>query len=97
MVQDDTGNVDAFVSVPSDNPIIPLEMEERIALPHYNRGYVFSGFDPMYVPVDADFDIPTDCQPIGKGDPPPHHFLPHSLHRFRGNEKIHHHKKMNIK
>ena len=101
VLQDYLNNESIIISVPSNNPVIPLDIERD----YYNTdntgsGYsysIFSGFDPNYVPVDADFDVPTDCQPVGKGDPPPHQFLPHSLHRFRSNKKIHHHKKMNMK
>ena len=97
MLQDGTTNALFELKVPSNNPAIPLNIDIDLMDDSGGYSYIFSGFDPNYVPVDADFDIPTDCQPIGKGDPPPHHFLPHSLHRFRSNKKIHHHMKMNMK
>ena len=95
MLQD--GTADALLQVPSNNPVIPLNIGIDFMDGSGGYSYIYSGFDPNYEPIDADFDIPTDCQPFGKGDPPPHHFLPHSLHRFRSNKKIHHHMKMNMK
>ncbi|XP_019856286.1 PREDICTED: uncharacterized protein LOC109584835 isoform X1 [Amphimedon queenslandica] len=95
MYYDDSANVSMVVSVPSNNPIIPLELEIDGTDDTDASSGTFSGFDPNYSPVDDDFDIPTDCEPVGKGGPPPIHFLPYSLHSFRSKEKIHHHMKMN--
>ena len=94
MLQDDTAT--AVLEVPSNNPVIPLNINIDFTDGSGGYSYIFSGFDPNYLPVDDDFIVPADCQPIGKGDPPPIHFpLPHSLHSFRSKKKIHHHMKMN--
>ena len=97
VLQDYIINETTIISVPSNNPVMPLDIERDYYYPGEGYGYnIFSGFNPNYIPVDDDFIAPTDCQSPGKGDPPPIHFpLPHSLHSFRSKEKIHHHMKMN--